>query len=532
MRRARVVCLLVCVLVAPAQTDKPGRRIALVIGNSAYETLPAITSVGEDTALVSDALAGAGFKVYSTRDFRFPKFLTGGEAALLSDLQPGDICVVYYSGYAVHDEEENYLLPVNFDPQSTRELKSRAYLLTRLLQKLEDRSVALKIFFLEASRQIPIAITGSSGAGLLAPDSASPETVFSFAAMPRQTSPPSAQGASGYYTRAVASNISEPGLSLAGVLERIRVEVGRESQQAQIPFLFSNVLAQGFFFHAPKPKPPEPLPPAPVPVAVAKSDEPPQGVPFQNRRDREEYVRIPAGTFKMGCVPTDADKCDSNEKPQHEIAITKSFWMGRNEVQVERYSGFIDFRRQQDKKARMPAGPLWDSHWQKTNYPVVNVTWDDAAAYCAWAGGRLPTEAEWEYAARSSAADHSLPFDSFEIGREKANFEGKSGNDRYSETAPVRSFDPNGFGLYDMAGNVWEWVADWYAQDAYTDSTATDPQGPKDGKEHVVRGGSFDSNPREHLRISYRKAMGKAANHVGFRCVLDDTPDTRKLLVR
>jgi sulfatase modifying factor 1 len=177
----------------------------------------------------------------------------------------------------------------------------------------------------------------------------------------------------------------------------------------------------------------------------------------------------------------------------------------------------------------MPAAPGDYRGWSIPDYPMVNVSWQDAKNYCAWAGGRLPTEAEWEFAARAGQ-DGIYPFDS-EHSRDKANFAGKQGADIFDRVAPVHSFDPNAWGLNDMAGNVWEWVSDIYSETFYHESPGGDPQGPQAGKDHVMRGGSWDSDPDKHLRISVRKA-GATGNVVGFRCVLEDTPATNQLLGR
>ncbi len=245
-----------------------------------------------------------------------------------------------------------------------------------------------------------------------------------------------------------------------------------------------------------------------------------------NRRDHEEYVRIPPGTFKMGCVPRDS-KCKADEKPQHEVTLTNGFWMGRNEVEVR---AFLKFWRETAKKKTAPRQAPTDYRgWIRDNHPMVRVTWEEARDYCQWAGGRLSTEAEWEYAARAGATDEIYPMNS-ENSRDKANFAGTQGNDTFLGVAPVRSFDPNGFNLYDMLGNVWEWVWDFYDPSYYQKSPAVDPKGPEAGKEHIVRGGSFESDWHEHLRLSFRLAQAGENFKTGFRCALDDTPATRQLL--
>jgi formylglycine-generating enzyme required for sulfatase activity len=177
----------------------------------------------------------------------------------------------------------------------------------------------------------------------------------------------------------------------------------------------------------------------------------------------------------------------------------------------------------------------------KDNYPVVHISWDDANAYAKWAGKRLPTEAEWEFAARGGLIAQPYSWGSEEVdkGKPKANtwqgdFPNKNTDwDGYATLAPVRSFAPNGYGLYDMAGNVWEWCVDWYRPDYYQvlkGKLAINPKGPvvNDPREvntakRVVRGGSFLCNASycSGYRVSARmdSSPDSGLENTGFRCV-------------
>jgi formylglycine-generating enzyme required for sulfatase activity len=142
--------------------------------------------------------------------------------------------------------------------------------------------------------------------------------------------------------------------------------------------------------------------------------------------------------------------------------------------------------------------------------PIVNVTWDDAQAYCGWMGGRLPTEAEWEYAARGGSTEARYgPID------EIAWYISNSGGQTHDVTQKRR----NGFGLYDMLGNVWEWANDWYDDKYYQSSPSQDPPGPTNGQLRVLRGGSWYDSPGS-VRVSDRGRGGPASRdgYGGFRC--------------
>ena len=217
-----------------------------------------------------------------------------------------------------------------------------------------------------------------------------------------------------------------------------------------------------------------------------------------NGMDGLKYVWIPPGTFQMGCSEGDGE-CFDNEKPAHQVTITEGFWMGQTEVTQTAYQ-------------RVAGNNL--SYFKGAQLPVERVTWNDAQAYCQAIGMRLPTEAEWEYAARGGSTG-SRYGDVDRIAWYADNsFEGNIGR----KTHEVGQKPPNRWGLYDMLGNVWEWVADWYAEE-YRAGGQADPAGPGSGHVRVLRGGSWNyagRSARGSQRLSATQDDREA--NFGFRC--------------
>ncbi len=317
--------------------------------------------------------------------------------------------------------------------------------------------------------------------------------------------------------------------------------------------------------------------------------------PVQQKKElqppKNGMVLIPEGTLNMG---GDNEQADSDEYPKHEVKIS-SFWMDETEVTNQQYAEFVEatgyvtiaerpiiweeivkdlppgtppppdsllqpgalvFKATDTPVSYNDPSRWWEwvigASWrqpeglgsniaERMNHPVVQVAWEDAVAYAEWAGKRLPTEAEWEWAARGGLENMIYPWGNEDVneGEPKANFwqgvfpfQNKEIDDFYA-TAPVKSFPPNGFGLYEMPGNVWEWCSDWYHFNYYADASAgvPNPKGPIESfdpqmpytKQRSMRGGSFLCN--DDFCSGYRNARRMKSSpdtglsHTGFRCV-------------
>jgi formylglycine-generating enzyme required for sulfatase activity len=278
---------------------------------------------------------------------------------------------------------------------------------------------------------------------------------------------------------------------------------------------------------------------------------------------------VPAGTFAYGCDRHEGHPGDG-EGPSRLVQLD-GFRIDRCAVTNARFARFVDatayvtdaerigwsfvfagllpdefeetrgvaaapwWRQVFGASWRRPAGPQSDIA-QRDDLPVVHVSHDDALAFCAWAGKRLPTEAEWEKAARGGLDGKRFPWGDDEApgGAHRCNvWQGtfpseNSKDDGFYGLAPVNSFAPNGFGLHNMSGNAWEWCSDWFTGRRLagaTDASIVDPRGPGEGTHRVMRGGSFLCHPSYCWR--YRNAARSASTpdtatgHVGFRCVRD-----------
>jgi formylglycine-generating enzyme required for sulfatase activity len=285
-------------------------------------------------------------------------------------------------------------------------------------------------------------------------------------------------------------------------------------------------------------------------------------------------VRLDGGTFLMGTADTDGYPADG-EGPVHAVTLTP-FTIATTTVTNAQFRTFIEatghvtaaqtygwsfvfggllpeefpdtagvqgaewWRQVFGADWAHPEGPHSDLEGRK-DHPVVHVSWDDARAYCGWAGRRLPTEAEWEYAARGGLEQQRFPWgpDLEPDGVHRMNvWQGafpahNTRADGWYGTAPVDAFPPNGYGLHNATGNVWEWCSDWFAPDYYASSPERDPQGPTSGTHRVMRGGSYLCHESycNRYRVAARSGNtpDSSTGNLGFRVVDDQAGDPADL---
>ena len=233
-------------------------------------------------------------------------------------------------------------------------------------------------------------------------------------------------------------------------------------------------------------------------------------------KDGSKMMLIPGGSFQMGDHFNEGGK---DEQPVHTVELDACY-MDVHEVTVGQFKQFVE-------QSRYNYGGNWDSvakYSPRDKYPMIYVDWVDATAYAKWAGKRLPTEVEWEYAARGGLIGKRYPWGD-EISHDDANYDGTGGKDKWSKCSPVGSFAANGYGLYDMAGNVHEWCADRYGSDYYSNSPTKNPPGPDTGSDRVLRGGSWGRDTYG-LRVAHRNvnSPNNRTYRYGFRCVVSGSP--------
>ena len=554
-----------------AQGGAGGRRVALVVGNDVYQTQSPLRNAVNDARAVAKALTEVGFSV-TTVENATREQLTAALGELARSLRDDDAVLFYFAGHGVQVAQENYLLPTNYVGQNATTLRLDAIRASDVQEMLRRARVTMLVF--DACRNNPYRNIRAGGTGLAPMEARG--TLIAYAAGAGEVAADSAAGApNGLFTGKFVEALALPGLTATEMFRRVRREVVAASNEEQWPAVYDDLLVDFVFrrsvsagvgspgdvvaedldaatvrlqqetvfwesiqdngiqadFEAfleqfpngtfaglarnrlaaltalaaerPIPEPPRPDLVRPRPWRA--------GEMFRDCPTCPQLVAVPAGTFRMGCVS--GRGCVGDELPLREVRVD-AFALSKYEVTFEEYERFASATGH-----RQPS----DWGWGGGSRPVTGVSWEDATAYAKWlseATGeryRLPSEAEWEYAARAGTRTEFSWGEN--IGRNRANCDGCGSPWDDDETAPVGSFRVNAWGLHDMHGNASEWVADcWHESYARAPSDGLAWLSGGDCGRRVSRGGSWLGLPK-FLRSAKRARIvaGRRFAYVGFR---------------
>jgi formylglycine-generating enzyme required for sulfatase activity len=264
--------------------------------------------------------------------------------------------------------------------------------------------------------------------------------------------------------------------------------------------------------------------------------------PMMQKQD--EMVVVPSCGFIMGSTDDREDGTNNNERPKHFVFLD-SFMIDAREVTNGEFAEFVEATGYVTDAEKQGKGWIWDEGWREQqganwrhpkgpssdienimDHPVVQVSWNDAHAYCNWRQKRLPTEAEWECSCRAGTSTRYSVGDTIDHG--DANYFGTGEIDRWEGTSPVGSFPPNPWGLYDMHGNVWEWCRDFYDEDYYKSTLQHNPMNQTKSPYRVMRGGAWDYCPTG-MRSAKRGGdlPTSAGDARGFRCAVSVGPEAK-----
>ena len=446
-------------------------------------------------------LASLGFQVLKALDLDLDGFdKTYQRFSQLLD--KADIGLIFYAGHGLQYKGQNFLLPVNARLKNIFSIQREGFPLNAFIQLMKQKA-RLSMVFLDACRNNPLAtrlnrsLTLSRSAsplpqGLSRIERIGSEMLIVYATAPNAIAA-DGQGRNSPFTKALLRHISTPNIEVEVMLKRVTRMVQESTGQLQKPERLSRLISE-FYFN-----------PATAPHSDEKESKQAPALPLP------DLVVLKGGSFIMGCQQSSA--CPTDELPAHRVQLD-SFAITRHEITFAQYDACV-------AQGGCPHRPR-DQGWGRGQRPVINVSWHEANSYALWLSQktgqtwRLPTEAEWEYAARAGT---TTPY-AFgqKISSKQANFDFHN-----KQTQPVGRYPANGFGLYDMHGNVWEWVSDFYQKDWYRHSPSDNPQGPTSGTSRVFRGGSWMYRAIE-LRSSERNAYAPdfRSRNVGFRLVREE----------
>ena len=513
-------------------------RVALVIGNGSYESAPLRNPVN-DARAITKVLTNLGFTVTEKENLD-QKEMKREIQAFGQRLIKGGVGLFYYAGHGMQVNGRNYLIPVGAHIEHEKHVEYEGVDAGSVLSEMEFARNRLNIVILDACRDNPFARSFRSGVQGLASLNAPTGTLIGYATAPGSVAN-DGPGENGIYTGEIIKAIQNPGLRIEDVFKQVRSAVRETTQGKQIPWESSSLEGDFYFKFPVQSEPQQVVATAAVERAIDPSlpqtprgDSRPAARPLKTWKEPVtgmEFVWVAGGCFFMGSPQSEPNR-DIDEGPVHEVCVD-GFWMAKTEVTNGQFRKFLPNHDSRDYQGYSLNG---DSQ------PAVYVSWNDATNFAQWLKGqnggqykfRLPTEAEWEYACRAGTQTSRYWGDDANRACEYENVadmiaKGRWGwddiqncDDSYAATAPVGSFQSNGFGLHDMLGNVWEWCEDIYSIDVYTrydreNPINTDSSG---GTDRVIRGGYWHGGPSSSRCSDRGSGMENGMNDdLGFRLV-------------
>lgn len=511
------------------------QRTALIIGNSAYESAPLRNPVNDARAMAK-VLSDLGFSVTEKENLD-QKEMKRTIQAFGQTLLKGGVGLFYYAGHGMQVNGRNYLIPVGARIEHEKHVEYEGVDAGSVLSEMEFARNRLNIMILDACRDNPFARSfRSSGGQGLASVSAPTGTLIAYATAPGSVAN-DGQDMNGIYTGALIKAIQSPGLRIEDVFKQVRSAVRESTQGKQVPWESSS-LEGDFYFRFPAQAElqavvaPEKAATPSAPQAVRGDSRPTRVIKtWKEPATGMEFVWVPGGCYLMGSPQVEVGR-EMDEGPVHEVCV-EGFWMGKTEVTNGQFRKFLPNHESRDYQGHSLNGDF---------QPVVYVSWDDAASFAQWLKGqnggqykfRLPTEAEWEYACRAGtqtsrywgddpgrACEHENVADLTARGQWKWE-DIHNCEDGYAATAPAGSFQPNGFGLHDLLGNVWEWCDDVYSIDFYARYERENPKNTdsRGGMDRVIRGGYWHGGASGTRCADRGSGMQTGMNDdLGFRLV-------------
>ena len=466
------------------------RRVALVIGNNSYSYASSLKNPINDASDIKQVLEQLGFEVLY--------WYNGNRRQMISQIQTfrskiggvNTVALFYYAGHGIQANDDNWLVPVDANPQTQADIDVSCVGLNYLMRNLESVNSGTNIVILDACRSNPFKYSGRSSTGGLAQPSSTPKGSFIAFSTSPNTVAQDGYGRNSPYTAKLKEALLIPNIPIETTFKRVR-----NAMQGQTSWENSSLVGEFYF---------NPMGSGGSGVkdsdgdgltdnvdqcpyekgAISNNGCPAPSDPFAN-----QMVSIPSGSFQMGQPDPNigCDGCSQDENPIHSVYIS-SFKMSKYEVTQRQWRDI------------MGSNPSYFKGCD--NCPVEQVSWNDIQVFLRKLNAqtsknyRLPTEAEWEYAARGGqsykyAGSNNLGSvgwydeNSYDLGKEHEDY----------GTNPVGQKSPNGYGLYDMSGNVWEWCSDWYDSGYYKNSPSNNPKGPSSGPYRVLRGGSWSNSP-------------------------------------